>query len=91
MHRFADAPDFCCERIPAKRGVAGGTCSIDDSGNSNDHNHNSSRSSCVNDCSHCNNVDTCCCNDASNNNHDTGDDLHRLRQHTKSEGCHRHC
>lgn len=47
-------------------------------GNSNDHNHNSSRSSCVNDCSHCNNVDTCCCNDASNNDHDTGDDLHRL-------------
>lgn len=90
MHRFADAPDFCCERIPAKRGVVGGTCSIDDSGNSNDHNHNSSRSSCVNDCSHCNNVDTCC-NDASNNDHDTGDDLHRLRQHTKSEGWHRHC
>lgn len=58
--------------------LAGGTRSIDDSGNSNDHNHNSSRSSCVNDCSHCNNVDTCCCNDASNNDHDTGDDLHRL-------------
>lgn len=76
MHRFADAPDFCCERIPAKRGVVGGTCSIDDSGNSND--YNSSRSSCVNDCSHCNNVDACCCNDASNNDHDTGDDLHRL-------------
>lgn len=91
MHRALDAADFCCERIPAKRGVVGGTCSIDDSGNSNDHNHNSSRSSCVNDCSHCNNVDTCCCNDASNNDHDTGDDLHRLRQHTKSEGCHRHC
>lgn len=80
MHRFADAADFCCERIPAKRSVAGGTRSIDDSGNSNDHNHNSSGSSCVNDCSHCNNVDTCCCNDASNNDHDhdTGDDLHRL-------------
>lgn len=76
MHRFADAPDFCCERIPAKRSVVGGTRSIDDSGNSND--YNSSRSSCVNDCSHCNNVDTCCCNDASNNHHDTGDDLHRL-------------
>lgn len=78
MHRFADAADFCCERIPAKRSVAGGTRSIDDSGNSNDHNHNSSGSSCVNDGSHCNNVDTCCCNDASNNDHDTGDDLHRL-------------
>ena len=89
MHRFADAPDFCCERIPAKRGVVGGAGSNDASGNSND--NNSSRSSCVNDCSHCNNVDTCCCNDASNNDHDTGDDLHRLRQHTKSEGCHRHC
>lgn len=91
MHRFADAPDFCCERIPAKRGVVGGTRSIDDSGNSNDHNRNSSGSSRVNDCSHCNNVDTCCCNDASNNNHDTGDDLHRLRQHAKSKECHRHC
>lgn len=72
MHRFADAADFCCERIPAKRSVVGGTCSIDDSGNSNDHNHNSSRSSCVNDCSHCNNVDTCC-NDA--NDHDAVDDI----------------
>lgn len=72
MHRFADAADFCCERIPAKRSVAGGTCSIDDSGNSNDHNHNSSRSRCVNDCSHCNNVDTCC-NDA--NDHDAVDDI----------------
>lgn len=89
MHRFADAPDLCCERIPAKRSVVGGAGSNDASGNSND--YNSSRSSCVNDCSHCNNVDTCCCNDASNNDHDTGDDLHRLRQHTKSEGCHRHC
>lgn len=89
MHRFADAPDLCCERIPAKRSVVGGTRSNDASGNSND--YNSSRSSCVNDCSHCNNVDTCCCNDASDNDHDTGDDLHRLRQHTKSEGCHRHC
>ena len=78
MHRFADAPDFCCERIPAKRGVVGGTRSIDDSDTGDDHNHNSSGSSCVNDCSHCNNVDTCCCNDASNNDHDTGDDLHRL-------------
>lgn len=76
MHRFADAPDFCCERIPAKRSVVGGARSNDASGNSND--YNSSRSSCVNDCSHCNNVDTCCCNDASNNHHDTGDDLHRL-------------
>lgn len=75
MHRFADAADFCCERIPAKRGVVGGTRSIDDSGNSNDHNHNSSRSSCVNDCNHCNNVDTCYCNDASNNNHDAVDDI----------------
>lgn len=91
MHRFADAPDLCCERIPAKRGVVGGTRSIDDSGNSNDHNHNSSRSSCVNDCSHCNNVDTCCCNDASDNDHDTGDDLHRLRQHAEPRQCHWHC
>lgn len=69
MHRALDAADFCCERIPAKRGVVGGTRSIDDSGNSNDHNHNSSRSSCVNDC---NNVDTCC-NDA--NDHDAVDDI----------------
>lgn len=90
MHRFADAPDFCCERILAKRGVVGGTRSIDDSGNSNDHNHNGSESSCVNDCSHCNNVDTCC-NDASNNDHDTGDDLHRLQQHAEPRQCHRHC
>lgn len=89
MHRALDAADLCCERIPAKRGVVGRTRSIDDSGNSNDHNHNSSRSSCVNDCSHCNNVDTCC-NDA--NDHDAVDDIfHSLRQHAETRQCHRHC